>query len=801
MYDIPLIKSRLSCIDYAQRIGLPIRRDGDRCKSPLRDGADNKSAFSVHNDYWHDFVSGESGDVIDLAALVNHKGDRGLAIQELARITGVFLEEDYIDWRQRTQRRVSLIQGWHEDLRPYDRDYLHGRGITDDTIARLRIGYTGIGTDYTINGDKIYGFAAGRICIPAYKNGYVVTWVARAIHGEQKPKYIKPPNEDTTESEPFGLHTLDRKTPDLYIAEGAFDYLSLEQDGRAVLATMGGRFGKETIKHVLSICKDFQRVVLTFDNDEAGRSFTKKLGDILFSRGLHFAVAEIPHKYKDIADYYADGGRIDALVLQEGVDYLAKTILDKDEFKSFAYKAARLMDRAELTEMLSKVGKAEQFSEVWLKEVRAACYKSPPETVVVREILSKHNLLYLANVGFYEYRAQGRWVQLNDEVVHGYISDTLGGFAAGGKLDPIKKLLRAEVLTTHEFDRKPVVNFLNGTLELDSGLFRDHSEDDYCSIQFPYPYLPEARAPRWQKFVREVTAEDAKREENLQFIAGYTLFSDCRHEKIFVLTGEGGNGKSIYTRVLNQLFGPENVTHITPAGIVKDFERIHLRSALLNIAGEIKSDITGAEEYLKQLATGEGVQACYKGKDYISFQSRAKMIFACNGQLRSSDTSDGLARRLLIVDFPCKFTDYPDKDDPYQLQRDIGLYDKLMDELPGIFNWAYEGYRDLLRYGEFTENSDHQALMQAFRKASNPIESFVEDFLDDNIEYISTRTLYERYRTWCVDNGHMPCSANRFHPDFKRVTRKSYEYVDRSLRTATGPRRERGYEKLNTFKL
>jgi putative DNA primase/helicase len=794
MYDIPLIKSRLSCIDYAQRIGLPIRRDGDRCKSPLRDGADNKSAFSVHNDYWHDFVSGESGDVIDLAALVNHKGDRGLAIQELARITGVFSEEDYIDWRQRTQRRVSLIQGWHEDLRPQDREYLHSRRITDETINRLRIGYTEQGTDVVIKGEKVSGFASRRIVVPAYKNGYVVSWVARAAYPDQTPKYLKPPIDDMTEYEPWGLHTLDRKSDTLYIAEGCFDALSLDQSGVPVLSTMGGYFGKETLKNVLAIAKDYKQVVLTFDNDDAGRKFTIDFGNLLFARKIPFAVAEIPNKYKDIADYYADGNEIESLALRDGITHLAKSVVDKEEFKAFAYRAARIMDRAELAELFSTVGKYEHFGPVWLKEIQASCFKAPPEPVVVREILKAHKLLYVANVGFYEYVPQGKWTLLNDEVIHGYISDTLGGFTAGGKLEPIKKLMRPEVLTTQEFDRKPVVNFINGTLELDTGNFREHSRDDYCSIQLPYPYLPDAKAERWAQFISEITAGEPKRQENLQFIAGYALFNDCRHEKIFVLTGEGSNGKTIFTKVLEQLYGKENVTNIDPIGLTEAFERIHLRSSLLNIAGEIKSDLSSTEEKLKQIASGESIQACYKGKDFIKFKPRVKMIFCCNGQLRSSDTSDGLARRLIIIDFPCKFVEFPDKSDPYQYEKDIGLLDKLLTELPGIFNWAYQGYKDLLKFGSFTETDEHEQLMRAFRQASNPVEVFIDDLMDNPPQKIIRTDLYSDYRIWCEVNGHKALSSTKFYSEFGRCTRKAYAPYERSVRTNAGPRKERGYE-------
>ena len=797
MYDIQQIKQRISCLDYAQRNGLPVRKDGDRCVSPLRAGAKNKNSFCVRNEYWFDFGTNTGGDVIDLAAMLNHKGDRGLAINELARLTGVINDTDYKDWKQATQRRVSLIQGWHEDLRAQDREYLHSRRITDATINRLRIGYTGLGTEVIVKGEKKYGFAAGRIAIPCYKNGYTFSWVARATRDNQEPKFLKPPLDDMTEREPWGLHTLDRETSDIYIAEGTFDALSLDQSGYAVLASMGGYFGKETLRNVLAVVNNYDRVVLTFDNDEAGRKFTQDFGGILFSRKVPFVVAVIPEKYKDVSDYYADNNDIDDLALIDGIGYLAQSITSKKEFKAFAYKAARLMDRAELAEMFASVSKTEKFSNVWLKEVQQSCYKAPLEPFVVAEILKNHKLLYMPGVGFYEYIPQGKWALLSDEIIHGYISDTLGVFTAGGKLEPIKKLMKPQILTMQEFDRKPVITFVNGTLELETGEFREHSQDDYCAVQMPYPYIPDAECPRWDKFITEITAEDAKRQENLQFIAGYALFNDCRHEKIFVLTGDGSNGKTIFTKVLEQLYGPENVTHINPKGVTEAFERIHLRASLLNIAGEIKSDLSDTEETLKQIASGESIQACYKGKDFIHFKPRAKMIFCCNGQLRSSDTSDGLARRLTIIDFPCKFVEYPDKDDPYQKEIDIMLYGKLIDELPGIFNWAYQGYKDLLHFGAFTETDEHQRLMQAFRQASNPIECFIDDLMDAPPDKISRTSLYRQYVFWCEDNGHHALSSTRFHPEFRRVTKKTYEEYCAAVKNFDGKRTtERGYKIL-----
>ena len=89
MIDISQIKSRISCVEFAQRNNIPIRYSGDRCVSPFRTGAKNKTSFWCFDDHWTDFGSGQSGDVIDFAAYLLYDGNKGSAIRELARLTGV----------------------------------------------------------------------------------------------------------------------------------------------------------------------------------------------------------------------------------------------------------------------------------------------------------------------------------------------------------------------------------------------------------------------------------------------------------------------------------------------------------------------------------------------------------------------------------------------------------------------------------------------------------------------------------------------------------------------------------------
>nr|DAE12260.1 MAG TPA: dsDNA helicase [Siphoviridae sp. ctMgg26] len=797
--DTQLIKDRMTCVEYAIRNGIGISKSGDRCKSPLRNDATNKSSFVVFDQHWIDYGSGEGGDVIDLHAELKCNGDRGMAIRELADMVGIYSEKAFDYWKQSTQGLCNLIETWHENLRPEDIEYLHSRKISDQTIKELKIGYTGKGTTIKKDGVNLQGFGTNRIVIPTFKNGYVCSWTARAIGGA-KPKYLKPPNNEFSQSVPWGLNTLNRESNAVYIAEGTFDALSIYQSGLPVLATMGGHFSGKSLNIVYDACKKFDYAVLTFDNDEAGRNFTEKLCKHFFKKRIQCKIAEIPQNFKDISEYYQSGGKIKDLKMQDSILYLANLYSEKKEFREFAFSAARFYDRADIAEMFNFVRQKETFNNSWLTEVEKSCYKCPPEALIVENIIKTHQLLYVNAVGFYEYMPKGKWDLLPEEVINGYISDALGVFQSGSKIEPIKKLLRPKILTTIEFDKKNVINFINGTLELDTGVFREHRSNDFCSMQMTYPYLPNAKAEKFLTFLSQITASDPKREELLQEIAGYVLFPDCRYEKMFVFCGEGGNGKTIFTKILTALFGTANVTNIPPNRLTESFDRIHLRNSLVNIAGEIKSDVSGAEEILKQLVSMEQIQACYKGKDNIKFFSRAKMIFCCNGQLKSSDTSAGLERRLSIINFPCKFRENPNPDDPMEFKADVMLESKLLNELPGIFNWAYEGYKLLLSVGYFTETDEHVEMINNFKRASSPIVEFFENMKDEGLpKIILKHDLYVCYRDWCLKSGHSrPRSEVSFHMEFQRVSERTYERYEKSIWTDGKPKKERGYKLLKT---
>ena len=780
MYDIEQIKQRLSCVDVAQRCGLPITKSGDRCVSPLRAGASNPSSFVVDDEFWYDFGDGRGGDCIDLMAEIQFNGDRGSAIRELARLTGVVDNDPRPDgWLAYTQNLCNMVAHWQTRLTAEDRDYLHSRGLSDFTIESLRLGRTD----------------DGRLSIPYIKNGYVAYYCTRYLPGGAYPdsKYRKQKRDDYCEHIVWGLDTLNRSEDILVIAEGAFDAMSFVQEGYPCISAITGSFSKDQMPTVLAAARKFKKVLIVYDNDaksHAGEKFTYRMANTLVKNRIPFIVGTVPAPYKDVSEYYAVGGDLSKIIdaAVDGTHYIAGTLHDFEELEKFIYMVARHTKRTKLESLFGYLRKTSDFDSKRLETLFKSATTAPPETMVADELMKKHKLLFIDSVGFYEYSG-GVWQRRSDTFIKAYADKQYGEFSTAQRIGAICNLLKSRARQDVSFNQNPVWNFINGTLELDTGKFRDHNPNDYCSFQASYPYNPDATYSSWSQFIDDVTGGDPKSSELLQFIPAYVLFQSCPHEKIFVLTGSGGNGKSRYLEVLRQLFAPA-VSHLKPRALLDKFQLITLRESFINLAGEIRSDLRDVEEAMKSISSGEPQSACFKGEQFVNFIPRTKLVYACNGQISSGDTSDGLARRLIIVDFKMKFVDIPDPEDPYQRRKDIHILDKLADELQsgGIFNWVYAGYKLLRTVGYFTETSDQAELISDFKRASNPVLLFYEDFIQPNMpEELQNKVLYWDYKQWCDDNGHKPMASNWFHREFRVVAERHYEAVRNS--------KSKGYKK------
>lgn len=774
---IKRIKEKHSVFEYARTVlNIPLRKPGDRYKS--FGGGENPTCVVFHEDWWYDFKLCMGGDVIDLCAVAKHDGDRGAAIRELGG--------DDPGWRSYTQQLGNLCYKWHEGLRESDRRYLYRRGIKKETVDRLKIGFDG-----------------DRIVIPYWKNGYIAYYISRerelsppppiltqtvtktgeidtgtpqidtplVINSSSKKekrssKYKKAPLDGLNENIPWGLQSLQYESKHIVITEGAFDALSFEQEGFRVLSPMGGHFNRDALKQVIDICRTQESVVLCFDSDDAGNRFQTDMAQTLFEARIPFHCASLPSGVKDVSDYYAEGGDLHALIAgaEDGVTVLCSRMKDKQDFKSFIFEAARYVEKAELIGLFDLV---DHFPKAWLAQIKKQAMSAPPEDLIAKEVMGKYRLKFYDALGFYEYEG-GVWKRRGDSEIKSYVSEALGFYRTGGRVNSIFNLLKAETVSTEPFNQQPVFNFRNCVLDLNTGQTFPHSEAYMSSIQVPYDYDPEAYAPDWERFISEVAEDDERKMMLLQEIAGYVLYADNSLQKCFFLIGDGANGKSVYLDVLGDVFGAENVSNVEMSGLVEPFQRIHLLTSIVNISTETRSDVKGAESVFKQIVVGDTINGCYKNKDFLTFKPRTKLIIASNEYFKSRDTTTGFLRRICFVSFNARFTDDPDQGE-FKADKDLPL--KLKRFLPAIFNWAYQGYKILRDAKAFTVTDDQQELMAGFMRVSNPLVAYLDEMKITG--RVSRERLYKDYAEWCKDAGHEAMSRTKFIQQIRQTIRQT----------------------------
>ena len=100
---------------------------------------------------------------------------------------------------------------------------------------------------------------------------------------------------------------------------------------------------------------------------------------------------------------------------------------------------------------------------------------------------------------------------------------------------------------------------------------------------------------------------------------------------------------------------------------------------------------------------------------------------------------------------PLRHTIFLAMPNSYVGKEDIYLGDKIMQELPGILNWAIAGRFRLLEENKFTQPTAGRKLVNQFRLAMSPVSAFIEDKCDPEGE-VEVRELYQAYCDWCTES-------------------------------------------------
>lgn len=322
-------------------------------------------------------------------------------------------------------------------------------------------------------------------------------------------------------------------------------------------------------------------------------------------------------------------------------------------------------------------------------------------------------------------------------------------------VDGLVEVLRSEAYLEDLPVQTDRIHVANGTLFLDGGFTE---EKTFCRNRLPVCYDPVALPPlRWLQFLSELLNEEDI--STLQEFMGYCLLPTTKAQKMLMIIGKGGEGKSRIGVVMRVLFGESMVNGNLTKVETNRFARADLEHVLVMVDDDMKLEALPQTNYIKTIITAE-LPLDLERKSRQSYQGElyCRFLGFGNGSLKALyDRSDGFFRRQIIL--TARRRDRDRIDDPY-------LSEKLTAEKEGILLWCLEGLRRLIaqNYAFTISDRARENMREAVSDGNNAVEFMAsEGYIELKAdEEISSRQLYSIYEQWCTDNAMKPLSQRSF---------------------------------------
>jgi DNA primase len=312
-------------------------------------------SFTVNEDkgFYHCFGCGKHGSVFDFVMETE-----GLsfpeAVERLAQDAGLPLPARDPEAQARDQSRGALLPAMEAACAFFQRslkmpegrgalDYLRGRGLTDETIARFRLGFAPdrrdalkaallrdgfveqrlIEAGLLIRPDEgnTYDRFRGRVMFPIEdRRGQAIAFGGRIL-GEGEPKYLNSP-ETPLFHKGFTLYALSRaaaaarEAGTLVVVEGYMDVIALHQAGIEIaVAPLGTALTEDQIRLLWRIAPE---PILCFDGDAAGQRAA--------GRALDRVLPLLKPGYSLRFAFLPSGEDPDSLIRRHGADAMRKVL-------------------------------------------------------------------------------------------------------------------------------------------------------------------------------------------------------------------------------------------------------------------------------------------------------------------------------------------------------------------------------------------------------------------------------------------------------------------------------------------
>ena len=259
------------------------------------------------------------------------------------------------------------------------------------------------------------------------------------------------------------------------------------------------------------------------------------------------------------------------------------------------------------------------------------------EPLFCTAFLQNHQLIYSEGSFFTPKGRMQDCTPLKETVFH-----EIHPYIRSGVPNKIKNIIEVLKITAYVPEFPPeddCVHLKNGTLFLD-GTF-DSTARQIVRTQLPVVYNPDAPMPiKWIAFLDELLyPEDIPM---FQEFVGYLLLPTNKAQRMMIIKGNGGEGKSQIGTVLKKLFGINAKDGSIGKISENQFARADLEHIHLLIDDDMRMEALKQTNYVKSLVTAKGkMDLEKKGQQSYQGHMSARLLAFSNGDLQSLyDRSD-----------------------------------------------------------------------------------------------------------------------------------------------------------------
>jgi putative DNA primase/helicase len=347
----------------------------------------------------------------------------------------------------------------------------------------------------------------------------------------------------------------------------------------------------------------------------------------------------------------------------------------------------------------------------------------------------------------------------------GKLADAVKAKKTAGAMGAILRLAQRYMSVPFEaFDRDPyAVNCTNGTVDLRSGVLREHDPRDMITRSCGVVFDPAASRSQWLRCLNTWTCGDDSMSLYLQVLAGICL-RGIGVDKFWYLHGHGGDGKTVFLEALTGAMGdyagaaPRDsiTTHRggkhkghTSAAMAFTKRFAYIDEPEQDGSRDLELDLNAIKAWIGRapvrIQTG-------MGQDFVDVRVGAKLVIASNYPPKISDSTRGAIRRFVLIPFDADL-------ESLGVPFDDGFAERLIaSEGAGILAWAVQGFRMWHAEGELTNRLPdcrriHEATTEA-NENNDTIARFLESMVNVAADGgIAKAELHAAYKLWCESMG------------------------------------------------